>query len=130
MLLPSTDHRDDIPEADMPIWKIARFTAPTCRFEVGESFAAAARQTGHILARRVDYGFINTVDASIRAFESRVMTAVEEEDCDALRAQRQRIGDGDRLTMHIQLEHNRFRELSRTRDAGPQDGPTDAGSSC
>ncbi|GKA29721.1 hypothetical protein Tco_0715966 [Tanacetum coccineum] len=37
LLLPSTTHRDDLPEADMPLWKRARFTAPTGRFEVGES---------------------------------------------------------------------------------------------
>ncbi|GKF45311.1 hypothetical protein Tco_0131863, partial [Tanacetum coccineum] len=79
LLLPSTTHRDDLPEADMPLRKRARFTAPTGRFEVGESSsAAAARQAGHTLAHRVDYGFIDTVDASIRASESRAMTAVGE----------------------------------------------------
>ncbi|GKF04799.1 hypothetical protein Tco_0035467 [Tanacetum coccineum] len=40
LLLPSTTHRDDIPEADIPLWKRARFTAPTSRFEVGESSVA------------------------------------------------------------------------------------------
>ncbi|GKE03711.1 hypothetical protein Tco_1395729 [Tanacetum coccineum] len=35
ILLPFTTHRDDIPEADMPFRKIACFTAPTGRFEVG-----------------------------------------------------------------------------------------------
>ncbi|GJY85122.1 reverse transcriptase domain-containing protein [Tanacetum coccineum] len=45
MLLPYTSHRDDLPEADMPLQKKARVTAPTSRFEVGESSAtAAARQ--------------------------------------------------------------------------------------
>ncbi|GJS26690.1 hypothetical protein Tco_0487310 [Tanacetum coccineum] len=33
----------DLPEADMPLQKRAHFTAPTGRFEVGESLAAAAR---------------------------------------------------------------------------------------
>ncbi|GJS60796.1 hypothetical protein Tco_0655580 [Tanacetum coccineum] len=42
------------------------------------STAAAARQAGDTLARRVDYKFIDTVDASIRASKSRVMTTVEE----------------------------------------------------
>ncbi|GKA74814.1 putative reverse transcriptase domain-containing protein [Tanacetum coccineum] len=41
---------------------------------------------------------------------------------------RQRIGDGDRLTMHIQHEHDRFRGLECTRDAERQDGLADAGS--
>ncbi|GKA15854.1 hypothetical protein Tco_0695601 [Tanacetum coccineum] len=140
-LLPSTAHRDDIPEADMTLQKRARFTAPTSRFEVEESSTvAAARQTGDTLARRVDYGFIDTLDASIRAFEGRAMTVVEEvnervtylattQRHDAQELYRQRIDDGDRLTSHIQHEHDRFRELARTKDAGHQDGPTDVGSS-
>ncbi|GJZ90095.1 hypothetical protein Tco_0662022 [Tanacetum coccineum] len=124
---------------------------------------------------------LDTVDASIRATEGRVMTAVEEvnermtylatshgqetenmytrhmdaqDDRAELRAhistlereaifslyameahiralqrdvsmlQRQRINNGDRLTRHIQHEHD------RARDAKCQDGPDDAGSSC
>ncbi|GKC44503.1 hypothetical protein Tco_1062225 [Tanacetum coccineum] len=43
---------------------------------------------------------------------------------------RQRISDGDRLTSYIQHEHDQFRELARTRDAGHQDRPADVGSSC
>ncbi|GKF90717.1 hypothetical protein Tco_0274418, partial [Tanacetum coccineum] len=42
LLLPSTTHRDDLPEVDMPLRKRACFTAPTGRFEVGESSSAAA----------------------------------------------------------------------------------------
>ncbi|GJX97284.1 reverse transcriptase domain-containing protein, partial [Tanacetum coccineum] len=69
----------DIPEAEMPPRKRVCFTAPTRRFEVRESSTAvAARQTGHTVARRVDYGFIDTLDASIRASEGRVMTVVGE----------------------------------------------------
>ncbi|GKC27458.1 hypothetical protein Tco_1034752, partial [Tanacetum coccineum] len=79
LLLPSTTHRDDLLEAGTLLRKRARFTAPTGRFEVGESSsAAAARQAGHTLAHIVDYGFIDTVDASIRAAESRAMTVVWE----------------------------------------------------
>nr|GEX51599.1 hypothetical protein [Tanacetum cinerariifolium] len=55
----------------------ARFTAPNGRFEVGESSStAAARQAGHTIAHTVDYGFIDTLDASIRGFESKAMTTV------------------------------------------------------
>ncbi|GJY87117.1 hypothetical protein Tco_0501745 [Tanacetum coccineum] len=138
LLLPSTTHRDDL-------------------LEVAESpSAAAARQTRHTLAHRVDYGFIVTMDASICTSESRVMTAVEEHEAtDARRAwahsesrslaieaqiralqrdvnvlQRQRIRDEDRLTSHIQNEHDMFRELVRTTEVGSQDGPADVGSSC
>ncbi|GJX23319.1 hypothetical protein Tco_0227764 [Tanacetum coccineum] len=69
-------HRYDFIEADMPLQKRACFVAPTGRFEVGESLSDAARQAGHTLAHRVDYGFIDTVDANICASESRVLTAV------------------------------------------------------
>ncbi|GJR88172.1 hypothetical protein Tco_0212183 [Tanacetum coccineum] len=79
LLLPYTTHKDDLPEADMPLRKRAHFTAPTGRFEVGESsLAATARQARHTLAHMVDYGFIDTVDASICDSESRAMTAVGE----------------------------------------------------
>ncbi|GJS76917.1 hypothetical protein Tco_0726798 [Tanacetum coccineum] len=77
LLLPSTSYKDDIPESDMPLQKRAHFTAPASRFEVGESLsAAAARQTGHTLSHRVDYGFVDIVVASIRDSEDRVMTIV------------------------------------------------------
>ncbi|GJW71518.1 putative reverse transcriptase domain-containing protein [Tanacetum coccineum] len=59
LLLPSTNHRDDLHEADMPLRKKARFTAPTGRFKVGESSSdTAARQAGQILSYRVDYRFM------------------------------------------------------------------------
>nr|GEV35149.1 putative reverse transcriptase domain-containing protein [Tanacetum cinerariifolium] len=74
------DMTSDIPETNMLFWKRLCLTAPAFRFEVGESSTAAAtRQTVHTLARRVDYEFIDTIDASIRASESRVMIVVEEE---------------------------------------------------
>ncbi|GJY77504.1 hypothetical protein Tco_0482620 [Tanacetum coccineum] len=79
LLLPSADRKSDIPETNMPFRKRLCLTAPDSRFEVRESSTAvAARQTGHTLARRVDYIFINTMDASIRASESRVMSTMEE----------------------------------------------------
>ncbi|GKE21305.1 hypothetical protein Tco_1432817, partial [Tanacetum coccineum] len=175
LLLPTTTHRDDLLEANMPLWKRARFTTPTYRFKVGESSsAAAARQAGQTLAHRVDYGFIDTMEASIHASESRVMTVMRvvnwrvtnlattqrqethelqvrcedtqydrallgaqameaqiralQRDVDVL--QRQRIGDEDRLIAYIQHEHDRFRDLVRVAEAGPQDGPEDVGSYC
>ncbi|GJV27476.1 putative reverse transcriptase domain-containing protein [Tanacetum coccineum] len=42
--------------------------------------------------------------------------------------QRQRIDDGDRLTSHIQHQHDRFRVLESTRDSERQDGPADPAS--
>ncbi|GKD90572.1 hypothetical protein Tco_1366079 [Tanacetum coccineum] len=54
----------------------SRFTTPASRFKVGESSAVvAARQAGHTLAHRVDCGFIDTVDASIRASKSDMVTS-------------------------------------------------------
>nr|GEX13552.1 hypothetical protein [Tanacetum cinerariifolium] len=79
LLLPFTTHRTNIPEAEMLPQKRVCFTTPTHRFKVRKSStAAAARQIGHTLACRVDYGFIDTLDASIRASKGRVMIAVEE----------------------------------------------------
>ncbi|GKD80715.1 hypothetical protein Tco_1347554 [Tanacetum coccineum] len=76
--LPSLDHIDDIPEADMPPWKRTCFTTPSHKFKIRESLAAvAARQTGPTLTHVVDYGFIDTLDASIRATDDRVMIALE-----------------------------------------------------
>ncbi|GKC48194.1 hypothetical protein Tco_1065916, partial [Tanacetum coccineum] len=64
LLLP--DHRSDIPETDMSFQKRLCLTTPASRFEVGESsIAAATRQTGHTLARRVDYRFVDTDDRAL-----------------------------------------------------------------
>nr|GEW36369.1 hypothetical protein [Tanacetum cinerariifolium] len=54
----------------------ARFTAPTSRFEVEES-AAAARQSRSTVACRVEYSFVDTVDANIRDFKKRTMVAIK-----------------------------------------------------
>nr|GFC41532.1 hypothetical protein [Tanacetum cinerariifolium] len=35
--IPSTSSSKSIPEADIPLWKRARFTTPTSRYEIGES---------------------------------------------------------------------------------------------
>ncbi|GJW11063.1 putative reverse transcriptase domain-containing protein [Tanacetum coccineum] len=66
--------------AEAPLgYRRAHFTALTSRFEAGESLSPdAARHAGQTLAHRVDYGFVNTVDTSIRASESRAMTAIGE----------------------------------------------------
>ncbi|GKC84883.1 hypothetical protein Tco_1140600, partial [Tanacetum coccineum] len=74
---PRTARIDELPEADTPLRNKAHFTTPTGRFEVEESSSvAAARQAGHTLAHTVDYGFIDTLDASICASEIRAITAV------------------------------------------------------
>ncbi|GJR10252.1 putative reverse transcriptase domain-containing protein [Tanacetum coccineum] len=88
--VPSTSRRADIPEADTPPWKRLLLTAPTPRFEVGESSAAAAaRQPGSTMARRVDHSFVDTMYTRVRDTERRTMAAVEEaqEDRTAVRAE-------------------------------------------
>ncbi|GJR91305.1 hypothetical protein Tco_0215316 [Tanacetum coccineum] len=69
--------RADIPKADIPPRKRLLLTAPTPRFKVGESSVATTRQPGSTMACRVDYGFMDTVDASIRASERRTTAAIE-----------------------------------------------------
>ncbi|GJX74350.1 hypothetical protein Tco_0312945, partial [Tanacetum coccineum] len=60
---PPVDRIEDIPEAELPPHKRLCLTAPTSRYEVGESSTAAPRPTG---GHRTDYGFIDTTDAKIR----------------------------------------------------------------
>ncbi|GJU23097.1 hypothetical protein Tco_1156439 [Tanacetum coccineum] len=73
---PSTSRRADIPEADTPPRKRLLLTAPTPRVEVGESStAAAARQPGSTMARRVNHSFVDTVDT--RAQEDRAAVRAE-----------------------------------------------------
>nr|GEX66782.1 hypothetical protein [Tanacetum cinerariifolium] len=43
LMLPSTTHRSEVPEADMPPQKRVYFATPTTGFGVGESSAAATR---------------------------------------------------------------------------------------
>ncbi|GJS64396.1 hypothetical protein Tco_0678960 [Tanacetum coccineum] len=75
---PSTSRRADIPEADTPPRKRLLLTAPTPRVEVGESSAAAAaRQPGSTMARRVNHSFVDTVDTRVRDTEMRTMAVVE-----------------------------------------------------
>ncbi|GJW59781.1 putative reverse transcriptase domain-containing protein [Tanacetum coccineum] len=66
-LLPPVDHREDIPEADIPPRKRLCMTALTPRFEVRESStAAAARQPGLGVTRTNDYGFVDMVSDAPR----------------------------------------------------------------
>ncbi|GJS49655.1 hypothetical protein Tco_0599776 [Tanacetum coccineum] len=58
---PPVDHRDDIPESERPPRKRLCLSTLDSRYEVGES--STARPTG---GRRVDYGFVSTLDAEER----------------------------------------------------------------
>ncbi|GKE76244.1 hypothetical protein Tco_1542364, partial [Tanacetum coccineum] len=59
----------DILEAELPPRKRLCLTAPTSRYEVGESSTAAPRPTG---GHRTDYRLIGTMDADIRHQEALV----------------------------------------------------------
>ncbi|GJZ19849.1 hypothetical protein Tco_0556439 [Tanacetum coccineum] len=89
LLLQSASHRDDIPEADMPLRKKARFTTPTSRSKVGESSAAvAARQLrldvatvdatpGRPMSREVGYRIEDVWDDMVEDMEERAPTIVK-----------------------------------------------------
>ncbi|GJT72606.1 hypothetical protein Tco_1031892 [Tanacetum coccineum] len=77
--------RANIPEAEFPPWKRLLLTAPIPRFKIGESSTAVvARQSRFNVAHRVDYGFMDTLDASIHASEHKAMAAERIEPCQAL----------------------------------------------
>ncbi|GJX40418.1 hypothetical protein Tco_0255408, partial [Tanacetum coccineum] len=63
LFIPLVDCREDIPEAKLPPRKRLCLTTPASRYKVGESSTAVPRPTG---GRRVDYGFVGTLDAEAR----------------------------------------------------------------
>nr|GEW68270.1 hypothetical protein [Tanacetum cinerariifolium] len=58
---PPVDHRDDVPEAEMPPRKRLCLSTLGSRYEIRES--STARLTG---GRGIDYGFVSTLDAEAR----------------------------------------------------------------
>ncbi|GKE88575.1 hypothetical protein Tco_1566050 [Tanacetum coccineum] len=74
---PSTSRRANIPEADTPPRKRLLLTAPKPGCEVGKSSAAAAKQPGPTMARRVDCSSVDTVETRVRDTERRMMAALE-----------------------------------------------------
>ncbi|GKE27705.1 hypothetical protein Tco_1443089 [Tanacetum coccineum] len=63
LFIPPVDRREDIPEVELPPRKRLYLTTPASRYEVGESSTAVPRPTG---GRRVDYGFVSTLDTEAR----------------------------------------------------------------
>ncbi|GJW05191.1 hypothetical protein Tco_1564047 [Tanacetum coccineum] len=64
-VLPSRVHEIEVLEICLPLQKRLCLTAPTPRYEVGESSAAAAaRQVGPAIAREDLYRFVDIVDAA------------------------------------------------------------------
>ncbi|GJX07072.1 hypothetical protein Tco_0195004 [Tanacetum coccineum] len=89
LLPPSTSHKDDILEANMPLQKRVCFTAPALRFKVGESSAVATtRQPGLDVAtvdatpglpmsKEVGYGIKDVWNDMVGDIEERAPTTVE-----------------------------------------------------
>ncbi|GKB94708.1 hypothetical protein Tco_0980845, partial [Tanacetum coccineum] len=97
---PSTSCRADILEADTPPQKRLLLTTPIPKVEVGESSAAAAaRQLGSTMARRVDHSFVDTMDTRVQDTERRTMAAVEE-------------AQEDRAAMRVEIEIFRRERLA------------------
>ncbi|GJU80070.1 reverse transcriptase domain-containing protein [Tanacetum coccineum] len=143
LLLLSTTHIDDILEANMPLRKRARVTAPTSRFEVMESSAAV-----------VGYGITDVLDDMVGDMEGRAPTTLEDLSqrvADLAATLARDTHEIDRryhlhtamllesesrvfheqiseLQRQIQQEHDRTREPEPARDPEPQDGLVDAGS--
>nr|GEV82949.1 putative reverse transcriptase domain-containing protein [Tanacetum cinerariifolium] len=112
LLLPSTTHRDNIPEANMPLRKRARFTALAFRFKFKESSAtAAARQHG------LDIATVQAIDCNKAVYTELLACQAE------VRALHEQIRV---LQRQIQQGHNRTRDLEPVRDSEPQDRPADA----
>ncbi|GJT27217.1 hypothetical protein Tco_0907492, partial [Tanacetum coccineum] len=63
LFIPPVDRMEDIPKAELPPRKRLCLTTPASRYEVGESSTAVPRPTR---GRRVDYGFVGTLDAEAR----------------------------------------------------------------
>nr|GEZ95570.1 hypothetical protein [Tanacetum cinerariifolium] len=68
LMLPSTTHRSEVPEADMPPQKRSCFATLTTRFEVRESLAAAAARPPKYL-----YGFVDTTKAEVTRRHARTL---------------------------------------------------------
>nr|GEW15320.1 putative reverse transcriptase domain-containing protein [Tanacetum cinerariifolium] len=126
---------EEIMRRSSPLRMRAHSSAPVFGFKVEESSAAAAKQVGYALTISVDYGFIDTMDDSIRTSKSRAMTVDAQDNRALMRAQislltrERRYFHSMASSYEREHEHDRFRELVRIKDAGHQDGPADVGSS-
>ncbi|GKF03243.1 hypothetical protein Tco_0030166 [Tanacetum coccineum] len=124
LLLPSTSHRTNIPEAEMPPQKRACFATPSPRLEIRESSAAGRglRSLRYDLRRHMMTGLTwehrRTALATDReAVYARIAWTSSEERSAAIEA-------------HTQLTTTLGRIATlEARDPEPQDGPAEAGSS-
>ncbi|GJV98012.1 hypothetical protein Tco_1549589 [Tanacetum coccineum] len=115
-LLPSTSHRTDILEAEIPPRKRACFTTPAPRLEVGESSAAGA-------ARQPE----PTLEAELRRFHCHTVMLLDRE---VTYARREWTGSKDRSAAIEAYVKTLEAQTLEARDPEPQDEPAEAGSSC
>ncbi|GKB42310.1 hypothetical protein Tco_0887252 [Tanacetum coccineum] len=106
LILPSTAHKDDLPEADMPLQKRACFTAPTPRrFKVGES-STATGQPGSTMACRDaqdDCAALRDEVGTLRRYLSSLCTTHEQ-------GERERESSETRQALASSEAHNRALE--------------------
>ncbi|GJR90472.1 hypothetical protein Tco_0214483 [Tanacetum coccineum] len=93
-----------------------------------QSMDASHRARSKVMTLQTTVSALQTENKELRTVDRRRQTQLLEA-LNQVRAlqtqivvlQRQRIEDSDRLTRHIQHEHDRFREFQRTRDVAPED---------
>nr|GEV04356.1 hypothetical protein [Tanacetum cinerariifolium] len=84
--IPPLDRREIISEANMSPRKRLLLTAPTLRFEIGESLTVVTtRQPGSSVAYRADYSFVDIRSRDSNEFYTRHQDASD--DCAAVRAE-------------------------------------------
>ncbi|GJU43896.1 hypothetical protein Tco_1201162 [Tanacetum coccineum] len=160
LLLPSTSHRTDIPEAEMTSRKRACLATPAPGFRIGESSAAgAARQPGpapeadawdEIVEAMMEVAptTLEGVDQRVTKLDTTVRQRTEEfqvrfeeayDDRAYLRARVNTLFRDRPYHRHTALALDRETQLTtalgrietlEARDPEPQDGPAEAGSSC
>ncbi|GKE61185.1 reverse transcriptase domain-containing protein, partial [Tanacetum coccineum] len=115
LLLPPPTHKYSIPEADILPQRRARFAAPSHRFEIGESSAAAA-------ARQPEAITVEQESTYSQEAWTLAMDKLREMQIEVRDLQQQRRDDVDRLTRAMR----RIRGLEDAREPERRDGPLDA----
>ncbi|GJR95718.1 hypothetical protein Tco_0267892 [Tanacetum coccineum] len=97
---PLVDHRDDVPESELPLCKRLCLSTLDSRYEISKS--STARPTGGL---GVDYGFVSTVDAEARRVTK--LTELHERDTQDLYALLEDAQDGLSQATHQELQTHR-----------------------
>ncbi|GJT52327.1 hypothetical protein Tco_0978484 [Tanacetum coccineum] len=147
LLLPSTSHRTDVPEAEMPPQKRACFTTPAPGFEIGESSAAgAARRPGptpeadawdEIVEAMMEIALttLEGVDQRVTELDTTIRQRTEESAAIETHVRTLEAQVATLIAQTTSLQTQLTTTLGRietleARDPEPQDGPAEAGSNC